>query len=129
RRRWSIRNVVEARETIFALELLYLLILLSAAASYIEGVYTLPNNLGPLSLAVLWFDALGGRPHLLTGTVHTPTTGTADSPTGTSRGPLIGAGVAIVGVLIMQAGLAAVGTGPNPDTVGNPGAPLQEPLL
>jgi hypothetical protein len=118
------RDLVEARETIFGLELLYLVALLVAAATYIEGVYSLPSSLGTVPLAVPWFGALGAVIISLTGTVtHAADWERRMALWHISR-PLVGASIAIVGVLIMQAGLTAVGSSPNSTgAVGTPGAP------
>lgn len=110
------------RETMFVLELFYLVALLTAAATYIYGVYSLPGSIGTLPLGVPWFGALGAVIISLTGTVtHARDWDVSTAYWHISR-PLIGASTAVVGVLIMQAGLTAVGSGPQSGVVSNPGS-------
>jgi len=119
-----VRSLFEARETIFVLELFYLAALLTAAATFIDGIFSLPGSLGTLPLAVPWFGALGAVLISLTGAA----THAADWDGSTAywhiSRPLVGASVAIIGVLILQAGLTAVGSGPNSSgAVSTPSAP------
>lgn len=117
-----VRSFIEARETIFVLEVFYLAALLTAAATYVDGIYSLPGSFGTVPLAVPWFGALGGVIISLTGTVeHVKTWDRGFAYWHISR-PLIGASVAIVAVLVLQAGLTAVKPGAT-GTIAAPGSP------
>ena len=109
---------------IFTLELFYLAALLTAAATFIDGIYSLPGNLGTLPLAVPWFGALGGVCISMTGTASHPRDWDTSLAFWHISRPLMGASVAVIAVLIMQAGLTAVGSAPSPSgSVGTPSAP------
>lgn len=114
------RTIVERRGTIFVVQLFYLGMLLAAAALYIEGTYSLPSKLGTLPLPVPWFGALGAVVISLTGAVeHGRSWDPAFAYWHISR-PLVGATVAVVSVLVFQAGIIAVGSTPTSHGVGAP---------
>lgn len=122
KRTFRVRAFIQARETMFALEVFYLVALLTAAATYIYGVYSLPGSLGTVPLGVPWFGALGAVIISLTGTVTHAKDWDATMAYWHISRPLVGASTAVVAVLIMQAGLTAVGSGPQDGVVSNPGS-------
>ncbi|HEY6328080.1 MAG TPA: IPT/TIG domain-containing protein, partial [Blastocatellia bacterium] len=76
----------------------------------------LPNSFGSVPLAVVWFGALGAVLISLTGIVeHAHDWDPSFALWHLSR-PLVGASLAIVAVLILQAGVLAIGTTPTGTT-------------
>jgi hypothetical protein len=109
------------RSSIFFVQIVWLLALAAAAVVYFLG-YWPPQlvNLGSIPIGVVWFGAVGAVIISLTGIVEHAT----DWDTGfnlwhLSR-PLVGAALAVVGVLIIQAGVLASGTPPASATPGVP---------
>jgi hypothetical protein len=91
-----------------------------AAAFFIHRTFIpLPDHLGPVPLAVVWFGALGAVLISLTGIIeHGKDWDTAFDLWHLSR-PLIGGSLAVVSVLILQAGVLAIGAAPAPNTPQN----------
>lgn len=109
------------RKTIFFISLSYLFIILILGLLFFvrrEWLIFLPptSGFGPIPLAVPWFGALGAVLISLTGVFeHEQDWDKGFWPWHLAR-PLIGVGLAIVSVLIMQAGILAVGSSPEPQT-------------
>lgn len=100
---------------IFAIQIVYLTILASLAIIYFtnRSMIGLPESLGPISVAVPWFGALGAVLISLEGiTQHRRDWDPAFRYWHWAR-PLIGASFGSISVLIMQAGILAVGTTPS----------------
>jgi hypothetical protein len=109
------------RSTIFVVQLIWLVALGGGAAVYFLG-YWPPQlvNLGSIPIGVVWFGALGAVLISLTGIVeHANDWDTGFNLWHLSR-PLVGAALAVVGVLIIQAGVLATGTPPANATPGVP---------
>jgi len=102
------------RTAIFWLSTLYLVALGVLAAAYVAEWIDPRHQIGALPTPVLWFGALGA--------VLLSLTGVFDHPYDWDDGyllwhiarPLVGAAVAVVAVLIVIAGILAVGSNPNP---------------
>jgi len=101
---------------VFAVQLTYLTILAALAIAYFidRSVIRLPETLGPVSIAVPWFGALGAVLISLVGiTEHRNDWDPSYRFWHWSR-PLLGASFGSVSVLIFQAGILAVGSTPTP---------------
>jgi len=101
------------RSLIFVVQIGWLIALGAAAAAYFLG-YWPPQltNLGSIPIGVVWFGALGAVLISLTGIVeHAGDWDPRFDLWHLSR-PLIGAALAVVGVLIVEAGVLAAGTNP-----------------
>src|SRR2546421_2890608 len=113
------------RDKIFAVEIVYLsIILILALLFFIKRSFLcfVPDAFGPVPLGVPWFGALGAVLISLTGVFeHEHDWDASYWPWHVAR-PLIGVAVAVVSVLILQAGVLAVGSTPIPDTKENPPA-------
>src|SRR3954471_3525368 len=111
------------RKPIFFIALSYILLILTLGLLFFvrrEWLVFLPPTLtfGPVPLAVPWFGALGAVLISLTGVFeHDSDWDPGFWPWHVAR-PLIGIGLAVVSVLIMQAGVLAVGS--TPDSPTNP---------
>jgi len=106
---------------IFSLQIFYLTILAVLAIIYFtdRSLINLPESLGPISVAVPWFGALGAVVISLVGTTeHRQDWDPSYRFWHWSR-PLLGASFGSVSVLIFQAGILAVGSTPtaNPQSV------------
>src|ERR1044072_8844845 len=102
------------RSVIFFVQVLWLFVLGAAAVVYFLG-YWPPQlvRLGSIPIGVVWFGALGAVVISLTGIVeHASDWDTNFNLWHLSR-PLVGAALAVVGVLIIQAGILASGTPPS----------------
>lgn len=109
------------RSIIFVVQIAWLIALAAAAAVYFLG-YWPPKlaNLGSIPVGVVWFGALGAVLISLTGIVeHADDWDPRFDLWHLSR-PLIGAALAVVGVLIVQAGVLAAGTNPANSVSGAP---------
>ncbi|HEX3248400.1 MAG TPA: IPT/TIG domain-containing protein [Pyrinomonadaceae bacterium] len=99
------------RPFIFFVQILWLIALGGAAAAYFMGYW--PRQLvllGSIPIGVVWFGAIGAVLISLTGIVeHFADWNPGFNLWHLSR-PLVGAALAVVGVLIIQAGVAATGT-------------------
>jgi IPT/TIG domain. len=101
-----------SRVTIFVVQMVWLVILGALAAAYFSSVIHLQDTLGSVPLGVVWFGALGAVLISLTGIVeHAHDWDESFALWHLSR-PLVGASLAVVGVLILQAGVLATGTTP-----------------
>jgi hypothetical protein len=103
-----------SRLTVFVYELACLIALLVVAVVYLWRVIE-PKTLGTMPIAVPWFGAVGAVVISLSGVFRYP--GERWRPEleywHYSR-PVIGATLGVVGVLIFQAGILAVGSDPTP---------------
>ena len=109
------------RSLIFVVQIGWLIALGAGAAVYFLG-YWPPQlaNLGSIQVGVVWFGALGAVLISLTGIVeHAGDWDPRFDLWHLSR-PLIGAALAVVGVLIVQAGVLAAGTNPATPVSGAP---------
>jgi hypothetical protein len=118
----------------FFLALVYLLVLLVVGFGYSLPIWAdetkysvIPRSFGPVPLGVPWFGALGAVLLSLKGIFdHQHDWNDTYWPWHTAR-PLVGASLAIVGVLILQSGILAVGSDPTPpprQTLTQPGPTL-----
>jgi len=106
-----------SQAAIFVLQFLYLAILGALAVVYFadRSLLRLPETLGPVSVAVPWFGALGAVLISLVGvTEHRGDWDQSYRFWHWSR-PLLGASFGTVSVLIFQAGILAVGSSPSPN--------------
>jgi IPT/TIG domain-containing protein len=109
------------RPLIFVVQIVWLIALGAATAVYFLG-YWPPQlvNLGSVPIGVVWFGALGAVLISLTGIVeHADDWDPRFELWHLSR-PLIGAALAVVGVLIVEAGVLAAGTNPASSVPGAP---------
>ena len=109
------------RPYIFFVQIVWLIALAAAVAVYFLG-YWPPKlvNLGSIPIGVVWFGAVGAVLISLTGIVeHADDWDPRFDLWHLSR-PLVGAALAVVGVLIVQAGVLATGTNPADSATGAP---------
>lgn len=103
------------RKTTFAVALLYLLVLLILGLLFFSKrslLFFLPESFGPVPLGVPWFGALGAVLISLTGIFeHEHDWDPGYWPWHLAR-PLIGVGLGVVSVIILEAGILAVGSSP-----------------
>jgi hypothetical protein len=103
------------RKTTFILALLYLAVILAIGLIFFvkrDLLFFVPDAFGPVPLGVPWFGALGAVLISLTGVFeHEHDWDDSYWPWHVAR-PLIGVAVAVVSVLILQAGVLAVGSTP-----------------
>ncbi len=113
------RDTAGSLRFVFWLALVYLVVLLALGVAYVTSSvtrlpFTIPDSLGPVPIGVPWFGALGAVLISLSGVFDH---GHDWDPTMVywhiSR-PLIGASLAIVSVLVFQAGILAVNSQPHP---------------
>lgn len=125
-------RLVMDRKTIFFISLSYLFAILILGLLFFvrrEWLVFLPATpcFGPIPLAVPWFGALGAVLISLTGVFeHEQDWDKGFWPWHLAR-PFIGVGLAIVSVLLMQAGILAVGSSPDPQTCVPNNAPINSP--
>ncbi len=105
-------------------EVLYLIILLAIGLIYVTDLhklltFPLPDSFGSLPVGVPWFGALGAVIISLSGMVDHRNDWDNSLIFWHLTRPLIGASLAIISVLIFQAGILAVAASPNP----TPGVP------
>lgn len=101
------------RSTVFKIQIAWLAVLAALAALYFSDVSVLSiqlqDALGPIPIGVLWFGALGAVVISLNGIIeHTHDWDPSYDLWHLSR-PVMGAGLSVVGVLMLQAGIMAVG--------------------
>ena len=103
------------RKTVFFIALTYLLVILLLALVFFTKrslLYFVPAAFGPIPLGVPWFGALGAVLISLTGVFeHEHDWDSSYWPWHVAR-PLIGIGLAVVSVIILQAGVLSVGLTP-----------------
>lgn len=103
------------RKTTFILALLYLTVILAIGLIFFvkrDLLFFVPDAFGPVPLGVPWFGALGAVLISLTGVFeHEHDWDLSYWPWHVAR-PLIGVALGVVSVLIMQAGILAVGSTP-----------------
>ena len=99
----------------FAVQLVYLTILAGLGVVYFNdrSLINLPDNIGPLSIAVPWFGALGGVLISLVGTTEHRYDWDPTFRFWHWSRPLLGASFGSISVLIFQAGILAVGSTPS----------------
>jgi IPT/TIG domain len=105
------------RKTIFVIALVYLLAILTLGLFFFikrEWLSFIPDALGPIPVGVPWFGALGAVLISLTGVFeHEHDWDDGYWPWHIAR-PLIGIALGVVSVIILQAGVLAVGSTPQP---------------
>jgi hypothetical protein len=103
------------RKTTFVVALIYLVVLLTLALLFFvkrSFLVFLPESFGPIPVGVPWFGALGAVLISLTGIFeHEHDWDSGYWPWHVAR-PLIGIGLGVVSVIILQAGILAVGSTP-----------------
>lgn len=109
------------RLTVFCIQVGWLVLLAGAAAYYFFWFNAAdPVMLGPVPIGVVWFGALGAVLISLTGVVeHAHDWDPSYDLWHLSR-PLIGAAFGVVSVLILQAGVLAIGAQPIAQDQGTP---------
>jgi hypothetical protein len=117
-----------SRISIFVVQIVWLFLLGALAATFFIDRSLIPfgPSLGSVPLAVVWFGALGAVLISLTGIVeHAHDWDDSFALWHLSR-PLVGASLAVVGVLIIQAGVLASGSPVAPPTT-TPATPTEIP--
>jgi IPT/TIG domain len=104
---------------VLLIEVFYLLVLFAIGLVYLTDLhkllpFTLPVSFGPLSVGVPWFGALGAVIISLSGIVDHRNNWDPSLTFWHFTRPLIGASLAIISVLIFQAGILAVASNPTP---------------
>lgn len=113
------------RKTTFGIALLYLLVILILGLLFFtrrSWLFFVPdaNAFGPVPVGVPWFGALGAVLISLTGVFDHKRDWDNDFwPWHVAR-PLIGIGLGVVSVIILQAGILAVGSSPQPQANSHP---------
>jgi hypothetical protein len=113
------------RKTTFVLALVYLIVILAVGVLFFakrDLLFFLPegNFFGPVPIGVPWFGALGAVLISLTGIFeHEHDWDASYWPWHVAR-PLVGVAVAVVSVLILQAGVLSVGATPLPTPTPTP---------
>jgi hypothetical protein len=109
-----------SRLSIFIVQIVWLFVLGALAGAFFiqRGIIPLSDSLGSVPLGVVWFGALGAVLISLTGIVeHAHDWDPSLALWHLSR-PVVGASLAVVGVLILQAGILAAGSTPtNPPAI------------
>jgi hypothetical protein len=103
------------RKRTFWTETVYLLVLLILGVLFaLGGLSFVPESFGPVPVGVPWFGAVGAVLISLTGVFeHEQDWDPNHWPWHVAR-PLIGASLGVVSMLILKAGVLAVGSTPNP---------------
>lgn len=113
-----------SRRIIFWYQIVWLVLLALGAIFYLfwwpQTWPPQPINLGSIPLGVVWFGALGAVLISITGVVEHVSDWDPEFTLWHLSRPLIGASLAIVGVLILQAGILASGTQPASAPQGTP---------
>jgi len=107
-----------SRVAIFIVQIAWMVVLGGLAGAFFidRTLIPLADSLGSVPLAVIWFGALGAVLISLTGIVeHAHDWDESFALWHLSR-PLVGASLAVIGVLILQAGVLAIGSSPNVST-------------
>jgi hypothetical protein len=103
------------RKTVFSIALLYLAVMLLLGLVFFvkrDLLWFVPSAFGPVPVGVPWFGALGAILISLTGVFeHEHDWDSSYWPWHLSR-PLIGVALGVVSVLILQAGVLAIGSTP-----------------
>jgi hypothetical protein len=104
---------------IVLVEVFYLLVLFIIGLFYLTGLrnllpFTLPDSFGPIAAGVLWFGALGGVIISLSGTVDHRKDWDPSWKYWHITRPFIGAALAIIAVLVLQAGILSLGSSSTP---------------
>src|ERR1700694_5173996 len=119
------------RKTTFSIALLYLLVILALGLLFFAKrsfLFFVPDSFGPVPVGVPWFGALGAVLISLTGVFDHKRDWDNDYwPWHVAR-PLIGIGLGLVSVIILQAGILAVGSSPQPQPNSQP-TPIPANLL
>jgi hypothetical protein len=98
------------RETIFVVQIMWLIFLIVSAVYFFRTLSGREVNLGSIPIGVLWFGALGAILISLTGVVEHTRDWDPDFALWHLSRPLVGASLAVVSVLMLQAGVLATGT-------------------
>lgn len=106
---------------VLLVEIFYLLVLFVIALVYLTNLrtqlsFTIPDSFGPLAIGVPWFGALGAVMISLSGIFAHRNDWDPSMKYWHLTRPLVGAALAIIAVLIFQAGILAVGATPTPPT-------------
>lgn len=109
------------RETIFLIQITWLLFLIVTAVYFFRTMGGREVNLGSIPIGVLWFGALGAILISLTGVVEHTRDWDPDFALWHLSRPLVGATLGVVSVLMLQAGVLATGGSAQPS--GAQGAP------
>jgi hypothetical protein len=120
-----------SRVSIFVVQIVWLVILGALASAFFIQRSLIPfgDSLGSVPLAVIWFGALGAVLISLTGIVeHAHDWDPSLALWHLSR-PLVGASLAVVGVLIVQSGVLAAGSTPGNAAGSAPVSGLPKNLL
>jgi hypothetical protein len=115
-----------SRVTIFVVQIAWLIILGVLAALHFSSIIHLQDTLGSVPLGVVWFGALGAVLISLTGVVEHARDWDESLALWHLSRPLVGASLAVVGVLILQAGVLATGNTATPKSPANPGSPAMQ---
>ena len=115
-----IRGFFSGRPTIFLAEIVYLLAAWTLAVLYITDVLDVRHTIGGMPVPVPWFGALGAILISLTGTVEPTGSWKRDIAYWHWARPLMGASVAVIAVLIIQAGVVVISTDPSSQTTKSP---------
>lgn len=111
-------NIYDQPGFVLLVEVFYLLVLFSVGLIYLAGLLKLPDSFGSLPVGVPWFGALGAVIISLSGIVDYRQNWDPSLTFWHYTRPLIGASLAIISVLIFQAGILAVGFNPIPPQGG-----------
>jgi hypothetical protein len=107
-----------SRVAIFIVQIAWMVVLGALVSAFFidRTLIPLADSLGSVPLAVIWFGALGAVLISLTGIVeHAHDWDESFALWHLSR-PLVGASLAVIGVLIVQAGVLAIGSSPTVNT-------------
>ena len=102
-----------SRSAIFWLQVIYLIILAVPAALFIVRPESIPTAIGPVPTGVPWFGALGAIMISLWGLTEHRTDWDYGWKYWHWSRPFVGASLAVVTVLILKAGILAVGSTPS----------------
>lgn len=106
------------RRTIFIIALVYLFVTLLLGLVFFlkrNWLWFVPDTFGPVPVGVLWFGALGAVLISLTGVFDHEHDWDPDYWQWHVSRPLIGLSLGVVSVIILKAGILAVGSTPNPE--------------
>jgi hypothetical protein len=115
-----VRGFFSGRATIFLVEIVYLLAAWALAVLYIADVLDVRHTIGGMPVPVPWFGALGAILISLTGTIQPRGSWKRDIAYWHWARPLMGATVAVIAVLIVQAGVVVISTDPSSQTTKSP---------
>jgi hypothetical protein len=108
------------RKTTFGIALLYLIVILALGLLFFVKrslLFFVPDHFGPVPVGVPWFGALGAVLISLTGVFeHEHDWDSSYGPWHVAR-PLVGVTLGVVSVLILQAGVLAVGSAPSSSSI------------